>query len=713
MLHSWYDRLLSTFSSRLQRLPRRRLPRRRRGISRANQPVSLERLENRTLLAQIVDLGPLRFSADSFTQNGNDYSADGTIQLGLAPNGSENFQPLVEILGSVQFTVGTADPAFTVTNSTLASVVQTTPAEIALWTGTATFSADDLAGSGVGLTNATAFQVDGTSFTASLLSFANPAGGTTGDAVVQLQGGLTLAEIGGLTVTVGGTDFVTINAGGPGLSDLQQSISPADTLTLFGLKLIPDQLNISYSSNQGEFGIYGTLSASTAGNEIVNADVSVGTEAEPGITIEQGLVKQIEFGLSEGIEIWELQLEGSSLTWEYDGALNRYEIYGDTQLSTSSPVYFAGALGDSGSPGVTISGATGEVEGFRMQVANPVLFGPLTFDAQDVVFQYDASLEEYQLSGTLSVPELFDATVALGTTDQPAVVYKAGAFELDDLTFSLSDVYLGAFVVDKFVLKLSYDDSTDWSFEVDAVVWFPANFAVQAEIGFQDGVLNTFGFGASGLNIEIGDTGLVIKGISGEIQNLDQPADIIVSGSLTVAWGDTMKAFPTPFGPRDISLFGARGAFTVNKDMLSLEGDFFSGMFLDPVTGSATGIIGTGQGTMTLNWGDFDYQMSLDVEGYWDTFELKGTIAINLATEEIFFLAQADVNVPDFIPFVGGDTIADVDFALKYVAGGPYSEDFVAGWTHVDLPFFSTEIGVKVNFSGDASVIEHHQTPSD
>ncbi|HXG09963.1 MAG TPA: hypothetical protein VNK04_09255, partial [Gemmataceae bacterium] len=54
----------------------------------------LEPLEDRTLLSnQCVDLGPLRFCAPAFTQNGNNYSADGTIQLGFAPTAGEAFRP--------------------------------------------------------------------------------------------------------------------------------------------------------------------------------------------------------------------------------------------------------------------------------------------------------------------------------------------------------------------------------------------------------------------------------------------------------------------------------------------------------------------------------------------------------------------------------------------------------------------------------------------
>src|SRR5262249_26447601 len=115
----------------------------------------LEYLEDRTCPSQFVDLGTLRFAADSFLQNGNTYSTTGKIQLGLAPTGHETFTPLVDIVGTVSFTTGVADPTFQVngvTNAEIDAVVQGTPA-IPLWqaTGTTTFDVQQLTTTGVDL----------------------------------------------------------------------------------------------------------------------------------------------------------------------------------------------------------------------------------------------------------------------------------------------------------------------------------------------------------------------------------------------------------------------------------------------------------------------------------------------------------------------------------------------------------------------------------
>src|SRR5262249_38666628 len=159
-----------------------------------------------------VDLGTLRFAADLFLQNGNTYSATGKIQLGLAPTGHETFTPLVDIVGTVSFTTGVADPTFQVngvTNAEIDAVVQGTPA-IPLWqaTGTTTFDVQRLTTTGVGLGgNGHPLQVSSVNFTPDSLRFADP-GGNTADAQVSLQGNITIDQLARLNVPVAGDAFV-------------------------------------------------------------------------------------------------------------------------------------------------------------------------------------------------------------------------------------------------------------------------------------------------------------------------------------------------------------------------------------------------------------------------------------------------------------------------------------------------------------------------
>src|SRR5262249_54268109 len=177
--------------------------------------------------------------------------------------------------------------------------------------------------------------------------------------------------------------------------------------------------------------------------------------------------------------------------------------------------------------------------------------------------------------------------------------------------------------------------------------------------------------------IEIADTGIQITGFCGKVQNLQNPADLIVSGSLTATWGTAQ-------------IFTMTGGFTVSKDELVLDADV---CFLD---GSSTAT-----GTLTLDWGAQNYELQVSASWYYGLFTFEAVIDLSDG-DELYVRAEADVNVPQFVPFIGGDRLASVDFVLEYHGGQPLSDSFVAGWVDF-LDLF--EVGVKVDFNGNFSVI--------
>lgn len=159
-----------------------------------------------------------------------DYKATGgTIQLGLSPAMGEAFTPLVDIKlgasGSVAFTVGTADPNFTVAGVSFVSVIQGTP-DLPLWstTGSFRFDANALAGEGVALTSgAKEFAIGAGDFTPNDIRFANPDGPDTGDSQIKLQGVLSVLKLeqpplNVLSLTVDAGDFVILDSSGVDLT---------------------------------------------------------------------------------------------------------------------------------------------------------------------------------------------------------------------------------------------------------------------------------------------------------------------------------------------------------------------------------------------------------------------------------------------------------------------------------------------------------------
>ena len=308
------------------------------------------------------------------------------------------------------------------------------------------------------------------------------------------------------------------------------------------------------------------------------------------------------------------------------------------------------------------------------------------------------------MSGGISLPYLLLITVELGSESAPSLVFKDGDWKVPDVAFMLNDVYLGAFVIDD--LTLAFAETTDGvSFSATLKLWFPAGMVVGGEIEFDgEGRLETIGVSFSGGMLALGDSGIFLTGFSAEVQNLDHPENLIVSGSLTAVFGDQFT-----LGGFKVTPIKATGSFTVDKD------EFVAGLAVyvaayTPPTGAPIGLLGEGTGTITLDWAGHDYSLAVHLDWYDDLFSVDAIIDLSGTGDipNLFVKAKADVNVPDGIPFIGGKTIGGIDFALNYIDGDP-SQSFVAAWVEIDLIVHKFDIGFKVDFNKHVSVIGNKQ----
>jgi hypothetical protein len=658
-------------------LPRSARPQKRKPIrSRPRCAPSLEALEDRVVPAKFVDLGPLRFGGD-FTQDGDNYSATGIVQLGLAPVMTEDFTPLVNIAtnagGSVAFTVGTADPTFTVTNAAVAAALGSPGTTLWQTTDAARFDVASLIGGGVSLTSGgQPFAVAGATFTLDSLAFFNPGGGGTDDAQVRLHGGLTVAPLTALTLIVGGADFVTIDAAGVNLNLVSGPVS--GSLTLGGLAFDTAGLQAAYDAGGGQFVLSGPSSFQLEGNAV---GVTFGN---PGLVVADGFVQQVRLALAGDLTVGGLTFSAGGLPVTYTDSTQTYTVTGDatvTVVGQPHPQSLTVVLGGGDTQGLVIT--NGALTNFDMTYQGNLMLQTLEVQAGDpadpLTIAYTPGSGEYTLTGPIAIETLFGATATLGESGQDVLKVRDGSFDFVDFNLSLSDVNLGAFTITTLQVAFTPD-----SFSATLDLMFPNNWAVGGTVGFLDGKLNDIGFnfqsgGSEG--IEIADTGIQITGFCGKVQNLQNPADLIVSGSLTATWGTAQ-------------IFTMTGGFTVSKDELVLDADV---NFLD---GSSTAT-----GTLTLDWGAQNYELQVSASWYYGLFTFEAVIDLSDG-DELYVRAEADVNVPQFVPFIGGDRLASVDFVLEYHGGQPLSDSFVAGWVDF-LDLF--EVGVKVDFNGNFSVI--------
>ncbi|MCA9109672.1 MAG: VCBS repeat-containing protein, partial [Planctomycetaceae bacterium] len=374
-------------------------------------------------------------------------------------------------------------------------------------------------------------------------------------------------------------------------------------------------------------------------------------------------------------------------------------------------------------PGLIVNAGSGEVEevniGFSgtLNILGFTLMSPAT---NPVTFQYSAAEDLYELSGQVSAPELFNATVTMGTAQQPGIVIKDGKWSVDDLKISLSDVNLGAFDIKEFDVTLMQSGTTlDLEFFLD--VKFPQGWEVEADIDMQFNtakksfvIEKVFIEWQSDPNneetrIPIGDTGLFLTEMDATVNNLNNLTNLTVQGDARAEFGDEIGILGT-----QATIFTVDGSFFVDKDELKLDAEvFFGGVETE---GKTTGILGEGTGDLLLDWAAETYSLDVKSSLYDGFFTIEEEFEF-FDGGDILISAKAGVNVPKGIPFIGGKELAEFDFLFKFIppetAGGP-AGGFVAAWTRVDLLFTHVDIGFQVDFaSKDARVIGSSQINAD
>jgi hypothetical protein len=630
-----------------------------------------------------VDLGPLRFGAPSFTQMQDTYTASGVnVDVGLVPAQGQTFTALadfntVQNNGSVSFTVGTLTPTFTVTNATLEATIQGTPPFVPLWQTTTafTFNAEALTSTGVPLNSGAQLVPYGAGdFTANDIRFADP-DNNTADAQIKLQGSLTQPPLDGLSMVVGPDNFLIFDHTGMNLTT-GSSMALSGSLSLGGLGFSIDGLRASYNGSQ--FILAGSTSFTVEGQSVT------GNFFNQGFVVQDGVVQNFDLALSGSLHVGGLSFMANNLSVAYTQANQTFAVTGGATFTIGSDSLQV-TFGGGGTNGLLIQNGT--LQSLDMPFAGSFHLLDLELDTgtQDnpLKITYNRGQNSYTIAGTIKVKELWGASVTLGQNGQPGIVIQDGNFSLRNFSLSLSDVNLGAFTLDQ--LLVAYTQTT---FTVTVDVWCPAGWKLFGTIGFDHGKLNTIGFGAKGnTGIEIADTGIMITGFSGEVQNLQHPADLIVSGSLTAVWGSG-------------DLITVSGGFTIDRHQLAMNASV-----------SLLNGFDRGSGQVVLDWGRHDYSLAVQLSSYDGIFTFQAVLDLGGDGTSLYVRATADVNLPDDIPgtsipipFIGGQTLLGINFVLEWKANDN-ADSFVAAWVDVNLLFFSTDVGIKVDFNGNLSVI--------
>lgn len=642
----------------------------------------LECLEDRVLLAnQFIDLGPLRFGAENFIQNGTEYRTVGTVELGYAPTTGEAFTPLLHVEGQLSFDVSDVSPAFMIQNSKVTTIVSGAPSEVLMKNATASFAVGGLTGAaGVTVTSGVQpFYVSGVPFIAGNIRFDNPNGGTTTDAQIKLQGSVQFEKLDNLKVSVANNNYVIFDETGLQLTGVQESIDTGD-MKLGKLPMKITNLGIGFNPQNNQFAFTGEFTF-----EIKDQTVGAGFTGA-GLVITGGAITGATIEIKTHLKFSEVEITTDLLTVSYDDPSSTFTITGSAEAKIKDQTLKV-ALGTADTYGLVITDGVFErldmavTANFKLEDIEFTVGGPNGSNPVRIVYDHDA--DSFSLSGQVTVSELFDATVVLGTLQQPGLVIAHGKFQ--GINIKLSDINFGAFILDELQIEYTAD-----ILSVTVDVTFPEGWTIGGSIQFVDGKLNEIGFNYQSSNgedgIEIGDTGIEIVGFSGKVNNLANPSELVVSGSLTAVF--------------------------ISPDIISLEGDFLISkdeLVLDAKGSMFGGKISSFSGSLVLDWGDQDYKLTVHAEWIDGLLTFDGIFDLSNGGRDLYVRADAAVNIPKDVPFIGGTTLFSMNFVLEWHKDRPASESFVAFWIDLDLFFFHIDVGLKINFDGHPSFIGNKQ----
>src|SRR5262249_32315379 len=177
----------------------------------------------------------------------------------------------------------------------------------------------------------------------------------------------------------------------------------------------------------------------TLENESVTANFP-----SPGLVVQNGTIVDFNLELTSNLNFAGVSFTTTNLAVGYAQSTSTYTVTGSAALAVAGQSLTV-QFGDGGTHRLVI--ADGSLKSLDVQVVSSFKLLDLEFDvgtqANPLTLTYTRSPESiFTLAGEVSVPELFGASVILGSSTQPGIVVKGGHFQLDDLQIHLTHINL-------------------------------------------------------------------------------------------------------------------------------------------------------------------------------------------------------------------------------------------------------------------------------
>lgn len=191
-------------------------------------------------------------------------------------------------------------------------------------------------------------------------------------------------------------------------------------------------LTFEWDSAGDYFEIFGSASATFEGETL---EVSLGDRSDPGIKVDNDIVEHINMGITTDFTLKTMEFEADGLTFHWDKASDRFEIYGSTTVTFDGESVSI-SLGDNSDPGVAVQNDV--IQHINMGVTADISLKAMTIKPNDLTFQYDRSSNHFEMFGSADLTvEGHDAGISMGDDSDPGLVFNNG--ELKHINMAITE----------------------------------------------------------------------------------------------------------------------------------------------------------------------------------------------------------------------------------------------------------------------------------
>ncbi len=286
----------------------------------------------------------------------------------------------------------------------------------------------------LGTTITSSLSIGGVTFNANHLAFDY----TAASNLYQMTGttGVVVAGIGGLQVTFGTSsqpNGLVIQNGS--LVSLGAKVNGG--FTVDGVGFTATGLAFDYTASPQSFQITGSAGVTVAG--IAKLSVTFGTTEDPaGIKVVNGTLTNLDVAISGGFGVDGVTFASPAddpLQFDYIAVAQSYEVTGTAGVSIVGIGNISVTFGTRAHPlGILVQNGT--LENLDVEVNSNLSVDGLTFIAKQLEFDYTASTQTYQLTGTagVSIAGLGSLSVTFGTPSHPlGILVQNGTLENLDI----------------------------------------------------------------------------------------------------------------------------------------------------------------------------------------------------------------------------------------------------------------------------------------